>query len=500
MSSGELPQEEYHRTSTVGSGSYGSVMMVYDDEGEEWALKVFDDEEDDEDEEEAGVGGISLGALREISILRILREDNAHPNIIAIHDVQTAFGEDDNVGHAVGGRLALTMPMYHEGSLAASFSKITTKKQKAVIAHGILSAVAHLHSNFIIHRDIKSDNILLQIITDDDHDAGAGEDLYRPVLIDFSLAKATRPKFIMGAVSNGLLLDSDDTDDDAEGPTHTPSVGTPTYRAPEVVAEQPYGLASDLWSVGVVLLEMLRGKEIESFKDKGATVLISEYVSKLPEGQPFPSLIRGLLEPDPAKRWTSHQALQCPLFQKFGLTESNHVPIYLPVALPLDCESDFVADEGRRAAIPGQGKENNTSADQAKSNSKPKIKKAKADAKLVKRWKLIQKICAWMEWNNPLTAHATMTYSRQMEELVEEDDFGGIENLEESQMLLDCAVLAHKFFEQHLSGRELVDELYQHFAKTEFDPEEYGNNESTTLMMMDFCLYPRVLGHGYIEC
>jgi eukaryotic-like serine/threonine-protein kinase len=496
MSSGELPQEVYHRSGAIGAGSYGSVMTAYNDEGEEFALKVFADDADEDDED--GIGGIPLGALREISILRILRESNAHPNIIAIHDVQTTFGEDDDVGNAVGGRLALTMPLYQEGTLAGSFSKIISKKQKAVIAHGILSAVAYLHSNYIIHRDIKSDNILLETTTDD-----SGEDLYHAVLIDFSLAKITRPECVMGTVVDGLLPSTDDGSD-VEGTTHTPSVGTPTYRAPEVVAEEPYGLASDLWSVGVVLLEMLRGKEIEALKDKGATALINEYVSMLPLGQPFPTLIRGLLQPDPTKRWTAYQALQCPLFQKFDLPEPSYVPIYLPLALALDCEADFVPESGKLGAaistLLAQGKENNNFIDPTTtSQGKKKIKKGKVDSKLVKRWRIIEKICNWMEWSNPLTAHAAMTYSRQMEELLEdEEDIHRFENLEESQILLDCVVLAHKFFEHQLSTRDSVDELYLHFAKEEFDSEEYCNNESTILMLMDFCLYPRVSGQAYI--
>ena len=51
-----------------------------------FALKLFDDDDDEY--------GIGLGTLREISILRLLRAENAHPNIVEIHDVQTAFGED----------------------------------------------------------------------------------------------------------------------------------------------------------------------------------------------------------------------------------------------------------------------------------------------------------------------------------------------------------------------------------------------------------------------
>jgi serine/threonine protein kinase len=533
MSSGELPQEVYHRASTVGSGSYGSVMIVYDDEGDEYALKVFDEDDDGNDEDDdsddggggsGGVGGIELGALREVSILRIFRGHNEHPNIIAIHDVQAAFGGDDDNdgGEAVGGVLAMAMPLFPEGSLASAFSKITSKKQKAIIAHGILCAVAHLHSHGIMHRDIKSDNILLKYNDDSDND----DDILQPVLIDFSLAKMTEPALLMGISSSikqeDVLLSSSSTNamnNYNDGPTHSPSVGTPTYRAPEVIHEQPYGLKSDLWSVGVVLLELLRGECLEVFKDKGALTLVKESLEKLPEGQPYPSLLRGLLESDPSRRWTAEQALQCELFEKFGLSSINNATsnrIYLPEALPLEYETDMNVDDVCRPLslvtsiannnISHQGKENQANEQQkekkssSSSSSKTNKKSKTVDPKLQKRFKLIQKICSWMEWNNPLTAHAAMTYSQAMAELVEEDDDedgGGIDDISENQTLLDCIVVAHKFFETDLSRRQDVNAMYQQFAKTDFDVNEFSNNEETLFMMMDFCLYPRTLGLGY---
>eukprot|EP00536_Pseudo-nitzschia_multiseries_P000367 jgi/Psemu1/178669/e_gw1.5.249.1 len=234
MSSGELPLEIYHRANAVGSGSYGSVVVVYDDDGEEYAMKLFDDEEDDGESEDSSDYGISLGALREISILRLLREANSHPNVIAMHDVQTSFGEEDD---EEVGTYAMAMPLYPDGSLTDSFPKITSKKQKVEIAHGILQAVAYLHENSIIHRDIKSDNILLRF---NSSVINAEHDSFEPILIDFSLAK-----FINVNESSEFE------------PTHTSPTGTPTYRAPEVVDEEPYGISADMWSVGVVLLELL---------------------------------------------------------------------------------------------------------------------------------------------------------------------------------------------------------------------------------------------------
>ena len=76
MSSGRLPFGHYHRAQALGEGTYGSVVCVYNDTGEELALKVFEADED--------YDTMELGTLREISILRILRADNGHPNIVSI--------------------------------------------------------------------------------------------------------------------------------------------------------------------------------------------------------------------------------------------------------------------------------------------------------------------------------------------------------------------------------------------------------------------------------
>lgn len=47
MSSGRLPYGHYHRAQALGEGTYGSVVCVYNDAGEELALKVFDPDEGD---------------------------------------------------------------------------------------------------------------------------------------------------------------------------------------------------------------------------------------------------------------------------------------------------------------------------------------------------------------------------------------------------------------------------------------------------------------------
>lgn len=457
MSSGELPLEIYHPTKAIGSGSYGSIVVVYDDEGEEYAMKLFDDDVDDDDESgDDSNYGLPLGTLREISVLRLLREENSHPNVIAIHDVQTSFGEEDD---EVLGVYAMAMPLFNEGSLADAFTKITTKKQKVVIAFEILSAVAYLHENSFIHRDIKSDNILLRYNSSDEE---GDDDIFHPVLIDFSLAKL---------VDANNSLESE--------PTHTPSIGTPTYRAPEVVEEEPYGLPSDLWSVGVVLLELLQGKCIESFKDKGALEFISQQLEILPKGQPFPSLIRGLLEADPTKRWTARHAMNCDLFAKFGLSEAS-IPktfhrISFKSALPIEGDES----EYYYSLVDKENNHNNQ-------RRSPTGKKKKTNPVLLKRAKFILKVCDWMHWENPVTARAALLYSTQMNEICD-----NIDDTNECNTLLDCLVLAHKFFERNLCCQNDLDALYEKYGQGGFDVEEYSGNENALFTMMEFCLYPR---------
>ena len=67
LSAPPVKASEYYRASTLGEGSYGSVVTVYDDDGNEYAAKIFDEEEDEDE-----LGGIDVGTLREISMLRLL--------------------------------------------------------------------------------------------------------------------------------------------------------------------------------------------------------------------------------------------------------------------------------------------------------------------------------------------------------------------------------------------------------------------------------------------
>jgi serine/threonine protein kinase len=302
----------------------------------------------------------------------------------------------------------------------------------------------------------------------------AGDNMYKPVLIDFSLAKVVDPQILYGASYASLVAKAAKECPTKSGetePTHTSEVGTPTYRAPEVVDRKPYGLPSDIWSVGVVLLELMGGACLEAVKDNGATRIISERLQELKD-QPFPNLIRGLLQVDPEKRLTARQALDSEVFRKFGCAteQSTFRVLNIGEAMPLDGEEDD---------------ENDCNGFNKLKNQKSKNKRV--DPIILKRYRTIQKVCSCLKWNHPLTAEAALTYSIQMAQLDSVDD------LSESQALLDCVVLAHKFFERELSNLSNLADGGGGALFNDWTVEQYLDNESTLFMLMDFSLYPRRL-------
>ena len=267
-----LPSRSYYRAQSLGNGAYGAVCAAYDDDGTEWAAKLFWDEngdeggdDDEECDDEWASSGMDAGILREIVMLRLLNA--AHPNVLSMHDVSRMDGANET--------LALIMPKM-AGSLAGAIEKKSLgNKEKLKVAALALHALAWLHEHGIIHRDLKPDNILLN---------AEGN----PVLADFSLAKVVGGRPVAPEAPSGKRKTKagkkrgrDDAGEASDAPALTASMGTPTYTAPEIVNGESYGVKADVFSMGVVLLELFHGEGLDAWKDKHALAQLEAIKEKL---------------------------------------------------------------------------------------------------------------------------------------------------------------------------------------------------------------------------
>lgn len=158
-------------------------------------------------------------------------------------------------------------------------SKLTESSAK-IIFKQIIEGLRYIHSNKIVHRDIKLDNILI--------------DLTNTVKIcDFGVSRKLSPGDIMHE-----------------------NCGTPAYIAPEIFQNKGYeGYACDIWSAGVTLYYMLGG--VQPFKANNFTELkkvikIGKYPKLEKVSDEVRDLIDGMLQIDPKKRITIPQILNHP--------------------------------------------------------------------------------------------------------------------------------------------------------------------------------------------
>ncbi|HEY0428432.1 MAG TPA: serine/threonine-protein kinase [Pyrinomonadaceae bacterium] len=158
----------------------------------------------------------------------------------------------------------------------------------------ICSAVAYAHRNLIVHRDLKPNNILVN---------GESE----PKLLDFGLAK---------------LLDENLTNDAAQAQTAFHAL-TPAYASPEQLKNEAITTASDIYSLGVVLYELLTGERPFRFEDKSLDEIIktiTEFHPPLPSANQnsklrnsqlkgdLDNIVLTALRKEPARRYKSVEA------------------------------------------------------------------------------------------------------------------------------------------------------------------------------------------------
>ena len=192
-----------------------------------------------------------------------------HPNICTIHEV----------GETEDGRLYLAMPHYEGEILRTKIERGPLPIDEATdIAVQIARGLVKAHRGGIVHRDIKPANIM---VTSD----GVVK------ILDFGLAKLTGSAAITRSGS---------------------SVGTPAYMSPEQARGDEVDHRTDLWSLGVVLYEMVAGRRPFRGEHESAVLysLLNEQPKPLSELRPdvppeLERIVEGLLAKDPAKRYPS---------------------------------------------------------------------------------------------------------------------------------------------------------------------------------------------------
>ncbi len=208
----------YQVLALLGSGGMGDVYLARDTRlGRKVALKLLPDYLTDD----------------ENRIRRFKQEARAasalnHPNVLTIYEIEQADG-----------RYFIATEFVEGGTLRRRLKGGRLKSGEAIeIAAQIAGALSKAHQAGIIHRDIKPENVML--------DAEG-----RVKVLDFGLAKYTQP--FGGGVS-------DDADMESLHTVPGMLMGTTAYMSPEQVRGLAVDARTDIWSMGVVLYEMLAGR------------------------------------------------------------------------------------------------------------------------------------------------------------------------------------------------------------------------------------------------
>jgi serine/threonine-protein kinase len=174
-----------------------------------------------------------------------------HPNAVVIHD----FGEDAD------GTAYIVMELLEGRSLRQLLQEertITPERTYGIVRQAC-AAVEAAHRRGVIHRDLKPDNIILM----DEHD---GSDHVK--ILDFGIAK------LRDKSSDKLSLEKSLTNVGTV-------IGTPYYMSPEQCQGEPADARSDIYSMGVVLYEMLTG--VIPFSAKTPTAVAIKHVTEAPK-------------------------------------------------------------------------------------------------------------------------------------------------------------------------------------------------------------------------
>ncbi|CAB1342610.1 unnamed protein product, partial [Coregonus sp. 'balchen'] len=230
----------------IGEGSTGVVCIARErHSGRQVAVKMMDVRKQQRREL----------LFNEVVIMR----DYRHSSVVEMY--RSALVEEE---------LWVIMEYLQGGALTNVVSETRlNEEQIATVCEAVLQALAYLHSQGVIHRDIKSDSILLTLDG-------------RIKLSDFGFC---------AQISKDI-------------PKRKSLVGTPYWMAPEVVSKTPYGTQVDVWSLGIMVVEMVDG-EPPYFSDTPISPVLKDFLDRM-------------LTRDPQERATASDLLEHPFLLQCG--------------------------------------------------------------------------------------------------------------------------------------------------------------------------------------
>ncbi|KAH7914828.1 STE/STE20/PAKA protein kinase [Hygrophoropsis aurantiaca] len=258
------PTKLYRNLSKIGQGASGGVYTAYQ-VGTNVSVAIKQMDLDKQPKKDL--------IINEILVMRASR----HPNIV--NYIDSFLHKND---------LWVVMEYMEGGSLTdVVTANLMTEGQIAAVSRETAQGLEHLHRHGVIHRDIKSDNVLLSMNGD-------------IKLTDFGFCAQIS---------------------DPASSKRTTMVGTPYWMAPEVVTRKEYGPKVDIWSLGIMAIEMIEGeppylnqnplKALYLIATNGTpTIANPESLSQV-----FSDYLAKTLEVDAEKRPTASQLLMHPFFQ-----------------------------------------------------------------------------------------------------------------------------------------------------------------------------------------